>query len=121
MIGEVDTFMKVCQEKDLNCYFLPAITGLESGFGAYILPFSYNPFGWDGGYAMFSNWKHGIETVATGIQERYIGAGLLTVEQIGTRYAASPTWAARVRHFIGEFEAEEEKVELNYPAFELKL
>lgn len=121
MIGEVDTFMKVCQKSDFNCYLLPAITGLESGFGAHILPFSYNPFGWNGGYAIFSNWQHAIETVAFGIQERYIGAGLLTIEQIGSRYAASPTWASRVRYFIGEFEAEEEKLELNYAAFDLKL
>lgn len=121
MVGEIDTFLKTCEDYSYDCYFLPAITGLESGFGNHILPGSYNPFGWNGGYFSFNDWSHGIETVAAGIKERYTNAGLLTVEQIGTRYASSPTWAVRVRGFIATFEKEEQKNKLYFADSELQL
>ncbi len=121
MAGSVDTFLHTCDQYELDCYLLPAITGLESGFGHYILQGSYNPFGWDGGYAYFNNWDHAIQTVGAGIQERYINYGAQTIEQIGSKYAASPTWASRVRGYISDFEGEEKKNSLYLSDLDLQL
>ncbi len=121
MASSVDTFLHTCDEYELDCYLLPAITGLESSFGHYILPGSYNPFGWNGGYAYFNDWDHAIKSVGAGIQERYIDYGAQTLEQIGAKYASSPTWASRVRGFISEFEGEEEKNSLYLSDLELQL
>lgn len=121
MTESVDTFLHTCVTYNFDCYFLPAITGLESGFGHYILQGSYNPFGWNGGYEYFSDWDHAIQSVGAGIQDRYIQAGLFTVEEIGTRYASSPTWAIRVRGFMAQFKNEEEKNSLYLKNSDLQL
>lgn len=49
LIGSVDAFVNTCEQYKLDCYLLPSITGLESRFGWYTHPGSYNPFGWGGG------------------------------------------------------------------------
>ncbi|OGK18370.1 hypothetical protein A3G67_03705 [Candidatus Roizmanbacteria bacterium RIFCSPLOWO2_12_FULL_40_12] len=121
MAGSTDVFLRTCEQYSLDCYLLPAITGLESSFGHYILPGSYNPFGWNGGYALFNDWENAIESVGAGIQERYISYGAITIEQIGAKYAESPTWAIRVRRFMGEFQQEEEKNRLYFADSELQL
>lgn len=121
MTGSLNAFFHACEANDLDCYLLPAITGLESGFGNYILAGSYNPFGWGGGYTLFGNWDEAIWTVGNGLRENYIGRGAQTIEQIGSKYAASPTWAARVRGYMAEFEAAEEQLGLNYTNFEQAL
>lgn len=121
LAGEVDSFMKTCSSYKLDCYLLPAITGLESSFGVYIYPNSYNPFGWDRGYAMFANWNQAIATVGAGLRNRYINQGAVSVEQIGGMYSESPTWAVRVQRFMAMFESEEEQNQLNFSDFELKL
>jgi hypothetical protein len=110
LLGSLDAFMDTCTKYKLDCYLLPSITGLESSFGLYTHPGSYNPFGWGGGYIMFESWDEAIGTVGQGLRENYINRGALTIEQIGSIYAASPTWAARVRLFMTAFEAEEQKI-----------
>lgn len=109
---ETDIFIRSCKTYNLDCYLLPAITGLESYFGHYIYPQSYNPFGWGGGYIMFDSWEKAIITVAKGLRENYINKGATTVNQIGAIYAESPTWAVRVNYFKSLFEQEEEKLNL---------
>ena len=112
LLDETDSFIKSCNNYNLDCYLLPSITGLESSFGRYIYPNSFNPFGWGGGYIMFDNWSLAINTVAKGLRENYINKGAETIEQIGPIYAESPTWAVRVKYFKNIFEIEEEKVSL---------
>ena len=104
LLGEVDGFMEACEKNDIDCYLLPSITGLESSFGRFTYPSSHNPFGWGGGYIMFSSWSEGFDKVGYGLKKNYIGRGATTIEQIGPIYAESPTWAQRVRHFHSEFE-----------------
>ncbi len=112
LVEEVDNFIYVCVKYKLDCYLLPSIAGLESTFGRFIYPNSFNPFGWGGGYIMFSSWKEGIETVAAGLRKNYIDRGAENLWSIGRIYSESPTWALRVQHFINEFKAEEEKLPL---------
>lgn len=116
MRQSLDSFFRVCDSNELDCYLLPSIAGLESGFGKYVLAGSYNPFGWGGGYIKFSNWNDAISTVGTGLHQNYIGRGAQTVEQIGSMYAESPTWAARVRRYMAEFKAAEDQTAIAFPS-----
>jgi len=109
---EADVFVQSCKFYNLDCYLLPAITGLESYFGRYTYPKSYNPFGWGGGYIMFDSWEKSIFTVAKGLREHYIDKGATTLNQIGVIYSESPTWTVRVNYFKSLFEKEEEKLNL---------
>ena len=109
LISEVDAFMDACTAYDLDCYLLPSITGLESSFGKFYAPGTYNPFGWGGGYIVFDSWSDGIMTVGKGLREGYVDQGLLTIEEIGPRYAESPTWAVRVRSISNKFESVEQE------------
>ena len=105
-----ESFVKACIKYQIDCYLLPSIAGLESTFGKFIWPNSFNPFGWARGYMMFKTWDEGIDTVAKGLKNGYIKKGALTVEDIGPIYSESPTWAIRVNYFVNQFEKEEEKM-----------
>lgn len=118
MKGSLNSFFSVCDANRLDCYLLPAIAGLESGFGNYIASGSYNPFGWGGGYIYFRGWDEAIWTVGDGLRTNYIGRGAQTIEQIGSMYAASPTWASRVRGYMAEFEAAEAQTGLDSVSLE---
>ena len=100
---------------------MPSIAGLESTFGKFIWPNSYNAFGWARGFMMFENWADGIDTVAKGLRNGYLDKGALTVEDIGPIYSESPTWAIRVNFFIKQFEKEEEKITLLSNQFPVQL
>jgi len=121
MAEEGNSFVKACIKYQINCYLLPSIAGLESTFGKFILPNSYNPFGWARGYMMFDNWEDGIKTVAEGLKNNYSKNGANTVDEIGPIYSESPTWAARVNYFINQFEKEEEKMSLLSDQFPVQL
>lgn len=121
LIQNVDAFVETCLKYDLNCYLLPSISGLESTFGRYVSPDSYNPFGWGGGYIDFESWNKAIDTVGLGLKNNYIAKGAVTVDQIGNIYAASSTWASRINNFIAEFEQAEDSGKLEYSGLEIKL
>ena len=112
LINEVDAFIATCTKYKLDCYLLPSIAGLESSFGKFTHPGSHNPFGWGGGYLVYDSWADCIDAVGFGIRNNYIDKwGVDTIETMGPIYAASPTWAVRVRYFhnrFGELEAEKE-------------
>src|SRR3989344_884954 len=110
LLNSADTFVDVCLKYNLNCYLLPAISGVESTYGRFILPDSYNPFGWGGGLILFNSWDQAIETVGEGLAKNYISRGALTVEQVGSIYAESPTWSAKVNRMLLEFENVEKLV-----------
>lgn len=107
-----DSFIKTCVAYNLDCYLLPSISGLESTFGKFIFPNSYNPFGWGGGYIMFQSWNEGIEEVGKGLRDNYIDKGAASIDKIASIYSESPTWAPRIRYFMNEFKKEEEKLQL---------
>ena len=112
LVNESESFIKTCRAYNLDCYLLPSIAGLESTFGRFILPGSYNPFGWDRGYMIFSSWEKGIETVGKGLRDGYLNKGALSLDEIGPIYSESPTWSQRVQYFMNEFNREEAKLQL---------
>lgn len=111
LVSEVDAFLNACLSYDINCYLLPSISGVESTFGRFLLPGSYNPFGWGGGYLYFPSWQVSFLTVAKGLRENYIDKGLISVDMIGPVYAPpSSTWASKVIMFMQMFAQEEGKI-----------
>ena len=112
LVRNADDFIAACQTYHMNCYLLPAITGLESSFGQFTWPGSHNPFGWGGGYIMFKDWSEGITTVAQGLHDNYIQKGADDLYSIGPIYSESPTWAVRVERFMNEMQREEDNLQL---------
>lgn len=121
LIVSIDQFINTCNSYSLDCYLLPAIAGLESFFGRFVYPNSYNPFGWGGGYIMFNNWNESIEIVGKIIKINYINRGLDSVDKIGILYSESPTWSTRIKWFIKQFEKEEDKIRLSFLKNQIEL
>ncbi len=103
-------FVKEADRLGLDWKLVAAIAGVESTFGKHVPSNSYNGWGWgiftgksDGIH--FASWKDGITTVSEGLKYRYIDRGAVTIEQIGSIYAASPTWSVKVRYFLDKIEA----------------
>ena len=119
--GYADVFIKVCYEKQINCYLLPSIAGVESTFGRYIIHSSFNPFGWGGGKIIFKNWEEAIEKVSEGLKNNYFDRGLTSIESIGKVYAESPSWSSKVIFFMNEFQKEEENIRLYFEKNEVEL
>ncbi|MBI4973464.1 glucosaminidase domain-containing protein [Candidatus Roizmanbacteria bacterium] len=110
LADETDAFIKACTQYDLDCYLLPAISGVESSFGQYLRPGTFNPFGWGRGDIPFSSFSEAIMTVGKGLKENYINKGATSVEQIGRIYCEGDTWAGKVTYFMNQLEKEEKKV-----------
>jgi hypothetical protein len=103
-------FIEEADKNNLDWKFVASIAGLESTFCQHIPTGSYNCWGWgiptgaQSGIA-FDTFAHGVATVSQGLRQNYLNRGLLTVEQIGRVYAASPTWAIRVRFFMDQLDS----------------
>jgi hypothetical protein len=121
MADEVDNFLTTCKKYSLNCYLLPSIAGLESTFGRFISPGSFNPFGWGRGLIPFKSWAESINVVGGGLKTNYIDQGATTVEEIGQIYCEGNTWASKIRWFMTQFETEEEKLSLYTSDFPVQL
>ncbi len=110
LAGSAAHFVAEADRLELDWKFVAAIAGLESTFGKRVPPGSHNAWGWgiptgaQSGIA-FSSWEKGITTVSEGLRNKYINRGAVTIEQIGRIYAASPTWASRVRYFMEDIES----------------
>ena len=121
LLDETDAFIETCTKYKIDCYLLPSISGLESTFGKNTLSGSHNPFGWGGGLLFFNTWADGIDAVGAGLSQNYIARGADTIESIGPIYAASPTWAVRVRYFHNEFAAVEAEKQLYFSKLAVEL
>lgn len=109
LVDSVDSFISACANYQIDCYLLPSITRLESSYGQITHPNSHNPFGWGGGYIMFSTWGDAIDTVGKTLRSNYIDKGASDVYEIGKIYAESPTWAVRVERFMNDFKRAEDE------------
>jgi hypothetical protein len=96
MAGDAEALVKIADKYGLDWTFLPAIAALESQYGKMIPTGSFNPYGWNNGRASFASFADASEEVASGIRSRYQPEGEVTAWGIGSRYAASKTWAVRV-------------------------
>lgn len=110
LANETDAFIKACTQYDLDCYLLPAISGIESSFGLYLRPGTFNPFGWGRGDIPFTSFSEAIMTVGKGLRDNYINKGATSVEQIGRIYCEGNTWAGKVTYFMNQLEKEEKNL-----------
>lgn len=102
MVAAADTY-------DLDFRLLAAIARQESGLCQFIPPDGYNCWGWgihERGTLGFASYQEAIWTVAQGLRDDYLNAGLATPEQIMTRYTpkSDGSWAAAVNQFMEEME-----------------
>ncbi len=99
-------YVKYADEFGVDWRLLPSIAGLESTFGKFLMPGSYNAYGWGGGRIYFESWEDGIRTVNKALRENYIDRGATDVWSIGPIYAESKTWSVRVNYFMDVFDQE---------------
>jgi len=107
LLPYVDSFLEACTTYDLDCYLLPAISGVESTFGKFIASGSNNPFGWGRGLIPFASFHESIMTVGKGLRENYINKGATSVEAIGAIYCEGNTWSGKVSYFMSVFQESE--------------
>ena len=104
-----DTFIAEADKHNLDWKMVAAISGVESGFGLAIPPYSYNGWGFNvygNNVRGFASWDDGIEVVSKALREEYMDArGARNVYEIGSTYAADPAWAYKVTNYMNEIEA----------------
>lgn len=103
-----DFFVYIADKNGLDWTLLPAIAMQESNAGKHVPENSFNPFGWAIHSNMslkFSSWEEAIETVGKGIKEEYASQGLVTIDQINSRYnpisyQRDKSWGKGVEYFM---------------------
>lgn len=104
-----DFIVEIADKYSIDYQLIPAIAMQESGGCKFIPEESYNCWGY-GIYGdkitKFRDYKEGIETVTKGLKNRYIDHGLVTPEEIMTRYTprSNGSWKDGVNHFISEMQ-----------------
>lgn len=107
LVTQAQTYVKYADKYNVDWKLLPAISGLESSFGVYLLPETHNAYGWGGGYIYFKDWEDGIDTINKSLREDYMDKWKAkNVWEIGPIYAESPTWSVRVDNFMNEINDE---------------
>jgi len=113
-------FVDNADRYQLDWRLLPAISGVESGFGKKIPAYSYNAWGWGiygNSVLRFNSWPEAIQTISKGLREGYLRDNPDSSPFIiGPTYAASTTWAVRVNSFmdqIGYFSLRDPKSSLS--------
>lgn len=102
-----EAFIEKAEKYDLDFRLLPAIAMQESNLCKKAPKDSYNCWGF-GMYGKnkvtFSNFEEAIESVSKTLSENYKSIGLVTPEQIMTKYTPSNQgdWAKSVNYFMGQ-------------------
>lgn len=101
---QAKTFISVADKYGLDWRLLPAITGMESTFGQFLIEDSFNPFGWGGGYIYFDSFEDGIDTVGRELAKRF--KTHTTPEEIGPTYTPPnfKNWINGVNFFMRQLE-----------------
>ena len=100
------------EKHGLDWRLTTAICMQESNCGKNIPFDSHNAWGWgihSSASLSFEGWEKAIETVTRGLKTDYIDRGLVTPQQIMTRYcplsiAKGGTWATAVEYIMWELE-----------------
>ncbi len=98
------TFVAQADLYQLDWRFVAAIAGRESTFGKAepcINAWGYGIFGSQ--TRCFDSYDEGIRVISKDLREKYMNQwGAQTIWQIGSMYAASPTWASGVIYFMND-------------------
>ncbi len=108
--GYGSSYAKYAIEYGVDPYLAVSISLLETGcnWGCSSLVTNCNNVGGmkgqggcnGGSYAVFDSLDSGIESMIRNLSVNYIQKGLVTPEQINTKYASSSTWAMKVNNYI---------------------
>lgn len=95
-------FLSTADRYNLDWRLLPAIAGMESTFGKFMIEGTYNPFGWGGGVIPFDSWEEAIETVGRQLFLRF--SEHTSPEEIGPTYTPPNyvNWIYGVKYFMRE-------------------
>lgn len=110
LIPYVDFLVATADKYNLDYRLLTAIARKESGLCNVIPEDSHNCWGYgihSAGTLRFDSYEEAIEEVSRGLKEDYAGRGLITVEEIMSRWIPhSPDgiWAEEVEYYIEEME-----------------
>lgn len=113
--GKGELFARLSEQYGVDPYLAVGIVMLETGCKwecSNLLKTCNNVGGMKGAggcnggeYAAFETLDAGIEAFMSNLNRNYFSYGLTTPETIGPKYAASPTWAAKVRSYMNEIAA----------------
>lgn len=106
LIENAETFVIVADKYGLDYKLLPSIACMESTCAKFLIPGTYNPFGWGAGKIIFGSYDEAIERVGRGLSEIYLSRGLDTAQKIAPVYnPPSPySWTNGVNFFISKIE-----------------
>jgi hypothetical protein len=104
-----DTFVEVADKYGLDYRLLPAIACMESTCGKYLIPGTYNPFGWGiygTNYISFDNYEQAIDTVGKGLKDNYLSRGFDTPAKIAPIYTPPrhQHWLSGVTWFMNKID-----------------
>lgn len=108
LAGSADYIVKTADHFGIDPFLIIAIAQQESNLGKLMPPNCHNAWGWgihSAGTLCFDSWNEGINTFTLGLAEKYVAYGLVTPEEIMTKYnATSPggAWAKGVNQFLRE-------------------
>ena len=91
----------LCIEKGMDPYFLAAISVHETGNGlssAALNKYNYGGIMCSGVLCSYSSAEEGITKFVDVVYYNYFSKGLVTAEQMNSKYAASTTWATQVNN-----------------------
>lgn len=100
--------VKTADKYGIDWKLLPAIAMKESGLCKIIPDESYNCWGWgihSAGTLRFDSYEEGIDVVSKGIREYYVDIGLVTIEEIMSKWiphSPNGAWAEGVRLYMAE-------------------
>ncbi len=99
-----ENFVKEADANHIDWKLLPAISGVESTFGHAEPAYCYNAWGYNiyGNFTRcFETYDKAIATISHDLRTIYMDHWRAKdVYQIGSLYAASPTWAYRVDYYM---------------------
>jgi len=109
MAPSCNLLFETAEKYGIDYRLMVAIAQCESNLCKKSPPDSYNCWGFENGATKFLSWEHAFERVAETLKEGYIDKGLVTPEQIMTRYAPPSvinggSWAKCVNQFLEEME-----------------
>lgn len=114
------TFVQTADKFQIDWRLLPAISGMESTFGRFMIAGTYNAYGWGGGTIRFTSWEDSINTISKALSEKYYAKGLTTPEKINPVYCPpNKTWAGKVRLFMDKIENYEDNFDPSQLALSL--
>ncbi len=107
LIPYSEMIVQTADKYGIDYRFIPAIARQESNLCHIIPPGSYNCWGWgitSVSSLGFDSYPQAIDTVTKGLKNNYIDDGLVTPEQIMTKYTpqSNGSWARGVNEFMSE-------------------